>query len=548
MSLRDLGKIAINGERRHGEDVRNQNVTAVVAIANIVKTSLGPEGLDKMLVDDLGDIMITNDGATILRRLDVQHPAAKVLVELAELQDKEVGDGTTSVVIIAAELLKRANELVKQKIHATSIISGYRLACKESTKYIKQTLSISSENLADSALKNIAKTSLASKIIGAEADFFSSLCVSAISRVKTTNNKGKVRYPIASVNVLKCHGKSMKESEFVEGFALNCTVTSQAMARKIEGAKIALLDFDLSRHRMHHGVQLTVTDPDELEKMRQRELDITKEKVDLILKAGVNVVLTTKGIDDTCSKYLVDAGAIGIRRVDKKDLRLIAKATGGKVLLTLIDDEGNEGFGESNIGYAAEVAQEFISDKELVYFRGTKNTKTSSIILRGPNDYTLDEMERSVHDALCILKRTLESKGIVPGGGAIESSLSLYLEQYATSLGSVEQLAINEFAEALLVIPKTLAVNAAKDATELVARLRAYHNTAIVEKKEDLHRVGLDLKKGEIRDNVIAGVIEPSMSKIKAIQFATEAAITILRIDDMISINPEPEPEDPHAH
>jgi len=539
----------IDGEHDSGENVRQQNITAVVAIANVVKTSLGPEGLDKMLVDDVGDICITNDGATILKQLDIEHPAARILVDLADLQDQEVGDGTTSVVIIAAEILKRAIELMRQKIHATTIISGYRLASREACRYIKEELATPVEKLGKDALINTAKTSMSSKVIGPDADLFAKMCVDAILRVKNVNKRGKARYPLSGVNILKSHGRSMRESVFVEGFALNCTVVDQAMPKRMKNAKIALLDFSLARHKMKHGVKLVVSNPEELEAMREREIDITKETINMILASGANVVLTTGGIDTLCSKYFIEAGVMAVRRVEKRDLRQIAKATGAQIALTLNNIEGEDSFDPAYLGECGEVAQEWISDKELLYFRKTKNTATASIILRGPNDYTLDEMERAVHDSLCIVKRTLESNKVVPGGGAVEAALSIYLENFATTLGSREQLAIAEFAEALLVIPKTLAVNAAKDATDLVAVLRAHHNAAQRDAaKKKFANSGLDLSEGKVRDNLAAGVIEPAMSKVKAIQFATEAAITILRIDDRIILNPEPEKEDPHGH
>lgn len=538
----------INGERVSGEEIRSQNVMAAVSVANIVKTSLGPVGLDKMMVDDVGDVTITNDGATILKLLDVEHPAAKVLVELADLQDQEIGDGTTSVVIIAAELLKMASDLVKDKIHPTSIISGYRHACKEACKFITNQMTISTEELGKDAIVNVAKTSMSSKLIGPDMDFFANMVVDSMLAVKRVNSKGESKYPVKSVNVLKAHGGRAKESRFINGYAVNVTVASQMMVKRIVGAKVACLDFNLMKTKMKMGVQVLVDNPEELEKMRQRESDITKERIEKILATGANVVFTTQGIDDMCLKYFVEKGAIAARRVSKADMKAIARCTGATMCMTLANMEGEETFDASLLGYAEEVFQERVCDDELLVISKPKAKSSSSIILRGANDFMLEEMERSLHDSLCVVKRVLESKTAVPGGGAVEAALSIYLEDFATHIDTREQLAVAAFAKALQVIPKTLSVNAALDATDLVAKLRSIHNTALMDKtKANLKWVGLDLTNGTVRDNRKAGVLEPGMSKIKSIKFATEAAITILRIDDMIKMQAEKEEENAYA-
>ena len=582
-------------------------------MANIVKSSLGPVGLDKMLVDDIGDVLITNDGATILGQLEVEHPAARVLVDLAQLQDHEVGDGTTSVVIIASELLRRGNDLVKNGIHPTTIISGYRTALKAAVSYLKKQMVMNVSELNDDHLIHAAKTSMSSKIIGKESDFFAKLAVDAVKSVKmrsssadlagaasagsssgapaaaaastsaaaagapaeggsggvadapaaaataagstadgaasATTKKEKIRYkyPLSAIHILKAHGMSSLESHLIDGgFAINAQRAAQGMPTAVESSgdgqpvKIAMLDMNLQRHRMAMGVQVIVKDPAEIENIKKREMDITKERIHKIIDAGARVVLTTKGVDDLCMKYFVEAGVIAARRCNKDDLKRLAKATGGKVVTTMADMEGNETFDADCLGTCDAVREERIGDGEMIYAYGCGGGGASTIVLRGANEYMLDEMDRALHDSLCVVKRMLESNTLVPGGGCVEAALSVYLEEFATTLESREQLAIQEFADALLVIPKTLAVNAAKDSSELVAKLRAHHAKSQRDDCDDdtLKHTGLDLINGEIRDNLSAGVVEPAISKIKSLRFATEAAITILRIDDRITLNP----------
>merc|ERR1712048_1138096 len=472
-----------------------------------------------MLVDNVGEVTITNDGATILNLLDIQDPAARVLVDNAQIQDREVGDGTTSVTLLAAELLKKGDELVKQKIHPNTVLSGYKLACKEAIKWMRDNLTVSSNDLGENGMIAAAKTSMSSKIINDDSDFFSKICVDAANAVKFNNSKGVATYPIKAINVLKAHGKSQKETQYIDGYALNCTVGSQQMPKRIEKAKIAFLDFNLMKYKLKMGIHVIINDPEQLQKIKQREADVTKERIQKIL----------------------DAGAMAVRRVLKKDMKRIAKATGGTIVSSLATLEGDEAYEASNLGTCDLVAQERICDDELLILRGMAKRTCASVIVRGANDFMCDEIERAVHDALCVVKRVGESKSVVPGGGCVEAALSIFLENFAATISSKEQVAVIEFAEALLVIPRTLLVNAAKDAAELVPQLRAYHNKAQLnpEKYESLKWTGLDLIEGKPRDNYAAGVFEPTMIKSKSIKLATEAALTILRVDDKIKLVPE---------
>lgn len=541
--------LLLDGERNSGMDVREQNVTACLAIANVVKSSLGPLGLDKMLVDQIGDVTITNDGATILKQLEVEHPAARVLVELADRQDQEVGDGTTSVVILASELLKGANELVKASIHPTTVISGYKIAVKEAVRFIKKHMVYETNDLGEEVFINAAKTSMSSKIIGADSDFFARLCVEACKLSEKTMSDGKKKYLINNVGIIKCSGKSSLDSHVVHGFALQMMRSAQGMPNSVTNPKIACLDFDLRKFRMQMGVQVLVKDVDEMERIKEREAQITRDRIMKLIEAGATVIMTSGGIDDLNAKYMVENGVMGLRRVPKKDLKRIADATGATLLPNLADLEGEETVDPSSLGDADIVCEETLGDQQFVYVRGAPHVGAATLVLRGANEFMLDEIERAMHDSLCVVKRVLETRKVVAGGGAVEAAVSIHLEDFARTLGSREQLAVQQFAQALLVIPRTLAVNAAKDAAELVSRLRAKHSRSQTQADQvGLKHTGLDLVKGVLTNSLESGVMEPALSKVKSLRFATEASVTIIRIDDYIKINPKEPPQGGHGH
>lgn len=445
---------------------------------------------------------------------------------------------------MAAELLKRGNELIRNNIHATSVMSGYRLALKESVKFIQASLALKTDKLGREGLINCCKTSMSSKLLNAESDFFADMVVNAMTAVKTVNSQGQTKYPVKAIHILKTHGMSSRDSQLVDGYAIEATRSSQGMPTSIKDAKIAFVDFNLNKFRLAMGIQVLCQDANDLDKIRQKEMDVCKERCQKIIASGANVVLCSRGIDDFALKYFVEAGVIAIRRVPKNNMKRIANNTGGKIVVSLADIEGEESFSPEDLGTCERVYEKRVGDWEYMFFEGMSQTRAQTIIVRGANEFFLDEVERSLHDSLCVIKRVLESNSVVAGGGAVEVGLSVYLDDFARTLGSREQLAIAEFSEALLIIPKTLAMNAAKDATELLAKLRVFHNAsqhagASDEKKQQLKYSGLDLLNGKVRNNLTHGVLEPAMSKVKSLKFATEAAITILRIDDMIKLMSE---------
>mmetsp|Transcript_2273 Transcript_2273/g.3530 ORF Transcript_2273/g.3530 Transcript_2273/m.3530 type:complete len:557 (-) Transcript_2273:14-1684(-) len=536
--------LGLNGMRISGLDVRNDNFTAVTAVANIVRSSLGPDGFDKMLVDDVGDLLQTNDGATILQKMEVEHPAGQILVDLARLQDNEIGDGTTSVVILAAEMLKNAQKLIRQNVHPSNIIAGYKMAMREAVKQINSKLSQKVTAKDREILRKIAQTSLSSKVVSQmNADLFTNLVLDAVLATERINeDDGSFKYPRKAVGILKHPGKGLGDSCLIRGCVLESTRTSQDMPLSVSPAKIALLDFDLRAVKLRLGISATITDASKIEGMQSREMDITKERIRKIIDAGANVILTTSGMDDIIQKLLVNAGVIGARRISKEDMTRIARATGGKIQTTLCDLEGDESFTTDNLGAAECVADKQIGEDSCLFIEGCTGG-ACTLMVYGATSFLIDEAERALNDALYAVSRSLEAGSIVGGAGAVESFLHCSLEEFAHRMDAREQQAIYEFSQALLAIPKQLVMNSGHDTSTLVSALRAAHASG----SQENTFMGLDLVKGDIHDVVQAGIIEPTALKVKSIQLATEAAITILRIDDFVKLNPPPPAEDPRG-
>eukprot|EP00866_Antonospora_locustae_P002158 jgi/Antlo1/2158/2426 len=525
----NMSSVFVGGESIHGQIVRDKHEQAVCAVASCVNTSFGPLGLDKMCVDNVGEVTITNDGATILKSIDIDDPASRMMVDLAKEQDREVGDGTTSVVLLAAGLVEKGNHVIRKGVHPSILISGYKMAFKESVNFIRGHLQVETSKLSKQTLKGIVETSISSKIIKSEAEHFSKITIDALKAIEND----KTLYDIRTINILKKQGGSMRDSFLVNGIALNCMPASVQMPRKIKSPKIVCLGFSLQKTKMHLGVSVVVDNPDALEEIRQKEISITREKVNKILQTGANLILTSGGIDEACIKQFLNAGAIAVKRVKDEELKVIASSVGTTVLDSLSNLEGKDHVG--NIGHADFISIEQVGDSDIIIIGGTRK-KIASIVLRGANEQLLDEMERSVHDALCALKRTMESKTIVSGGGSVETALSLHLDHFANTICSKDQIGILKFSEALLAIPKALAVNAGLDSNEIVAKLLSFMN-----RNKDIHgyKLGMDVAKGTIQDNIKLGIIEPAISKLKALRSATEAAIAILRIDEAIKLPPE---------
>jgi len=508
--------------RSTGREAQKNNIMAAKIVAETVKTTLGPCGMDKMLVSSMGDVAITNDGATIMKELDVQHPAAKMLVEVAKAQDNEVGDGTTTAVVLAGELLAKAEALLDKNVHPTVIIEGYKKASEKAQEVLDK-LAIPVCITDDKTLREVAATSLASKGITTAADLFAKLSVDAVKQVAEEVN-GKFKADIDMIKIVKKHGKSLDETELVKGIVVDKEVASSQMPKLVDNAKIALLDAKLEIEKTEFDAKINIESPEQIDAFLKQEEGMLKEMADAIAKAGANVVFCEKGIDDMVLHFLAKRGILAVKSVSSSDMEKLARATGGKAV-----SSGKDLTAET-LGKAKKVEEVKIGDDKLIYVRECKNPKAVTIVIRGGSTHVIDEAERSLHDSLCVVRNVVEDGKIVAGGGAAEAEIAKNLKIYALKVGGREQLAVEAFAEAVETIPLTLAENAGLDPIDIMVALRAKHEDP------DNKYFGIDVTTGKIKSMIDLVVLEPLRVKQQVIKSATEAANMILKIDDVIAV------------
>jgi thermosome len=497
------------------------NILAARVIAEAIRTTLGPRGMDKMLVDNLGDVIITNDGVTILDEMDVEHPAAKMMVEIAKTQEDEVGDGTTTAVMLAGELLKKAEELLDQDIHATVIASGYRKAAEKAQEILNEmAIKISKDD--DSILKRVAITSMSSKGSEMRGEKLAEICVQAVKQI-VEEEDGKIVADIDNIKVEKKSGGSSADSQLIRGIVIDKEVVHPGMPKRVEDAKIALLNCALEVKETETDAEIRITDPEQLKAFLEEEERMLREMVEQIKATGANVVFCQKGIDDVAQHYLAKAGILAARRVKESDMEKLARATGGKVVTNLKD------LTPSDLGYAKLVEERKVAGDEMIFVEGCKDPKAVSLLVRGGTEHVVDEVERAVHDGVSVISAAIEDGKILPGGGAPEIEVARRLREYAETVGGREALAINAFADAIEIVPRTLAENAGLDPIDILVQLRAEHG------KSGNKNVGLDVISGKVTDTLKLGIIEPLRVKTQAIKSASEAAEMILRIDDVIA-------------
>ncbi len=516
--------------RTRGKTAQRNNIMAAKVIANVVKSALGPRGMDKMLVSSFGDATITSDGATILKEMDIAHPAAKMMVEVAEAMDDEVGDGTTSVVVFTGKLLEEAEDLLDKNVHPTIIVDGYKRAAIKALELYND-IAISVKPTDKSMLKKIAKTAMASKIVREDRDYLADLAVEAILKV-AEKRKGEYKIDLDDIDVQKKDGASLVETKLIEGIAIDKEIVHTGMPKKVDGAKIALLDCALEIEKTEFTAEIRIKSPDQIKAFLDEEERMLKTMVDKIASSGANVLICQKGIDDLVQHFLAKENILAIRRAKSSSMEKLAKATGGKVVSSI------EELSEKELGEAEIVEERKIGDDKWVFIEGCNNPKAITILVRGGTEKIVDEVERSLHDALCVVRDVVQKSKVVAGGGAPEMEIASRLKKWAEGLSGRVQLAAIDFAEAMEVIPTTLAENAGLDPIDIIVELRSRHD------KGDLW-AGVDVYSGKVADMAELDVYEPLVVKEQIIKSASESACMILRIDDVIASGKSPAPPMP---
>ena len=506
--------------RSRGREAQHGNIMAARIVAEAVKSALGPKGMDKMLVDSLGDVTITSDGRTVLDEMDVQHPAAKMMVEVAKTQDDEVGDGTTTSVIIAGELLGRAEDLVEKNVHPTVIIDGYRKAADKALEIIEK-IAIPVDPTDKKSIEKVAMTAMASKLVAENRGYLAKIASSAVLQV-TEKTEEKFRVDIDDIKVEKKAGEALTGTKLINGVVLDKEVVHSGMPKMVERAKIALLDAPLEIEKTEFDAKINIESPEQMDAFLKQEESMIKEMVKKLIAKGANVVLCQKGIDDLAQHFLSRKNILTVRRVKKSDMEKLAKATGGKVITNLDD------MIKKDLGYAKLVEERKIGDDKMTFIEGCKNPRAVTILIRGGTERIVDEAERSLHDALCVARDVVEEPKIMAGGGAPEMEVAKALREYAETLPGREQLAVMRFAEAFEAIPTTLAENAGLDPIDIISELRARHEKGEI-------WAGVEVHTGKVKNMKNVGVFEPVAVKKQIIKSCTEAASMLLKIDDIIA-------------
>ncbi len=507
--------------RSRGKEAQKNNIMAARIVGEVLKTTLGPRGMDKMLIDNLGDITITNDGATILNEIEVEHPAAKMMVEIAKTQDDMVGDGTTTAVVLASELLKKAEELLDQNIHPTILVSGYRKAAQKAIEVVEK-VAVPIDVNDKKAMLKVALTSMGSKAVGSAKERLAEIAIDAVAQI-TERRGDKTIADIDNVQMIKKAGKSLLETELVQGIIVDKEIVHPGMPRKKENAKIALLDSALEIEKTEMSAEIRIRDPSQMKAFLDQENDMLQKMATQIKAAGADIVFCQKGIDDMVQHYLAKAGIMAARRVKESDMQKLARATGGKVTSNLADLKA------SDLGFAGHVEERKIGDDKMIFVEKCKDPHSVAILIRAGLERMVDEAERAMTDALSVVSDVVENNKIVAGGGAVEVEVAKELRKFANKVGGREQLAIEAFAGAMEIIPRSLAENAGLEPIDILVSLRQAHD------KEGGKDMGINVFTGKIQNSIDNGIIEPIVVKEQAIKSAAESASMILRIDDVIS-------------